>query len=339
MCPRECERADVEGREEPEPLSVCEDAAAEPTGLMDEYGLRWERIECSDPTSDSSVSRGWTTMGWSEAERKKFSQNIASKVNVQESEGSVQLTVPNVSLLPSCRPALPPPDKLDQPLSAEGGASSSTSKLIPKPDVLSTAVTVVGLAAELLTTELRHTLTFGSPGGVLREPEPETEPDAALNGDAGRGAGMSSTSMSEYSIAAAIDCGRVAASYVGGLSTARCSLLLCPRDDVDWRTSRCSGDGSGWWCAAGIGGIGGGCCVEPEPPVECVPIELPGRERASKKTVLPLAALAPLTAEIGRSPAAPNPSPESCLSLRPKLSVVGLVGSCVETRANDPGRD
>ena len=84
----------------------------------------------------------------------------------------------------------------------------------------------------------------------------------------------------------------------------------------------------------------GGCCVEPEPCVECVPIELPGRERASKKTVLPLAALAPLTVEIGRSPGTPKPRPESwCLSLRPKLSVVGLVGSCVETRANDPGRD
>ena len=153
--------------------------------------------------------------------------------------------MPNVNLLPSCLPPLPPPDKLDQPLSALGGASSSTSKLIPIPDVLSTAV--VGLVAELLTTELRHTLTLGSPGGMLREPEPE--PDAALNGDAGRGAGMSSTSMSEYCMPMSmpiptIDCGRVAASYVGGLSSARYSLL-CPFDDVDWRTSRCSGDGWG----------------------------------------------------------------------------------------------
>ena len=124
---------------------------------------------------------------------------------------------------------------LDQPLSAAGGASSSTSRLTPCPDVLSTAVTVFGLAV-LLTTELRQTLTFGSPGG--REVR---EPDAALNGDAGRGAGMSSTSMSEYSIAT-IDWGRVAASYVGGLSTPRCSLLW-PCEDVDWRTSRCNGEG------------------------------------------------------------------------------------------------
>lgn len=143
--------------------------------------------------------------------------------------------MPKVNLLPSCRPPLPPPDKLDHPLSALGGASSSTSKLIPIPDVLSTIV--VGLVAELLTTELRQTLTFGSPGGVLRSPEL----DAALNGDAARGAGMSRTSMSEYCIPT-MDCGRVAASYVGGSSRARCSLL-CPFEDVDCRTSRCSGEG------------------------------------------------------------------------------------------------
>ena len=64
--PRECERTDVDGREDPEPLSVCEDAAAEPDGLWEEYGLRWERIECNDPRSDSSISRGWTTMGCNE---------------------------------------------------------------------------------------------------------------------------------------------------------------------------------------------------------------------------------------------------------------------------------
>ena len=75
------------------------------------------------------------------------------------------------------------------------------------PDVLS-----VGGLVELPACELRHAAGFGRcgcpprPGGDIREP------DAALNGDAGRGAGMSSTSMSEY------DPGRpaFAAAYVGG---------------------------------------------------------------------------------------------------------------------------
>ena len=79
------------------------------------------------------------------------------------------------------------------------------------PDVPSVTVPGVG---ELLACEFLHAAGFGSPprpGGRPREPE------AALNGDAGRGAGMSSTSMSEY-CSVARDWGAVAVSYVGGFS-------------------------------------------------------------------------------------------------------------------------
>ena len=100
-------------------------------------------------------------------------------------------------------------------------------------DVLSVPTVVVGPAV-LLTTEFLQTLMSGRPGGLPREPE------AALNGDAGRGAGMSRTSISEYSTA--VECGRVAASYVGGLSPARWSPLPGEPDDDLW-TSRWSGDG------------------------------------------------------------------------------------------------
>ena len=46
-----------------------------------------------------------------------------------------------------------------------------------------------------------------------------------------------------------------------------------------------------------MGGTGGTGGVEPDPCVERVPIELPGRDCASKNTVLPLAALCALTGQ------------------------------------------
>ena len=80
-----------------------------------------------------------------------------------------------------------------------------------------------------------------------------------------------------------------------------------------------------------MGGTDGTGGAEPDPCVERVPIELPGRDCASKNTVLPLAALCALTDEIGRSSAPPR------RTRRPKLSVVGL-GPAERRAANELGR-
>jgi hypothetical protein len=38
------------------------EAGAEPDALRAEYGPRWDRIECSDPCSETVGSRGYTTV-------------------------------------------------------------------------------------------------------------------------------------------------------------------------------------------------------------------------------------------------------------------------------------
>lgn len=81
------------------------------------------------------------------------------------------------------------------------------------PDVPS----VPGLAV-LLACESRQTAGVGKPGGMLRVPE------AALNGEAGRGAGISNTSTWEYG--ADPEEGDVAAVYVGGRSAGTSLTLL-----------------------------------------------------------------------------------------------------------------
>ena len=77
--------------------------------------------------------------------------------------------------------------------------------------MLTTDVPSVGFGELLLACESRHTAGLGlplRPGGDIRDP------DAALNGEAGRGAGMSRTSGLEY----ATPVPGFAASYVGGWS-------------------------------------------------------------------------------------------------------------------------
>ena len=123
---------------------------------------------------------------------------------------SVTLTTTPKVVLRAPGAGLPAPDNVRQLSWAGGGASSSTSIRIP--DVLD--------VPSVVTCDSRHTEGSASPGGCwLRE-----LPDAAVNGDAGRGTGRSRTSRVSAGRSPEL-CGesRCDSSYVGGsvLGTSR----------------------------------------------------------------------------------------------------------------------
>jgi len=147
-------------RDELEPMedesTRRDDAGAEPVERA-ELGLRCERIECREPTSDINGSWGYIIVG-----------------------------MPNVVL----RPVAPSmrstsctlPERLLHPSPACGGKSSSTSIEIPRSPLDALA-------------DSRHTWGVGSssPGGIRGRIEVS---DDELKDDAGRGAGMSRMSTS-----------------------------------------------------------------------------------------------------------------------------------------------